>query len=70
MGSFLDAKPPVPSPPVPDHILWIAALLVTLVVVCGMVFFLTLKKRKKQQAGPSKECGESVLVLCRLPLCS
>ncbi|XP_033259242.1 T-lymphocyte activation antigen CD86 isoform X2 [Orcinus orca] len=52
----IDAKPPVPSPPVPDHILWIAALLVTLVVVCGMVFFLTLKKRKKPQAGPSKEC--------------
>lgn len=61
MGSFLDAKSPVPSPPVPDHILWIAALLVT-VVVSGMVF-LTLKKRKKKQPGPSNECGESVLVL-------
>ncbi|XP_027389517.1 T-lymphocyte activation antigen CD86 isoform X2 [Bos indicus x Bos taurus] len=50
----IDAKSPVPSPPVPDHILWIAALLVT-VVVSGMVF-LTLKKRKKKQPGPSNEC--------------
>ncbi|OWK06082.1 CD86 [Cervus elaphus hippelaphus] len=51
----IDAKSPVPSPPVPDHILWIAAVLVTVVIVCGMVF-LTLKKRKKQQPGPSNEC--------------
>ncbi|XP_055424348.1 T-lymphocyte activation antigen CD86 isoform X3 [Bubalus kerabau] len=50
----IDAKSPVPSPPVPDHIFWIAALLVT-VVVCGTVF-LTLKKRKKKQPGPSNEC--------------
>ena len=47
LGSFLDAKSPVPSPPVPDHIFWIAALLVT-VVVCGTVF-LTLKKRTLSQ---------------------
>ncbi|XP_015104596.1 T-lymphocyte activation antigen CD86 isoform X3 [Vicugna pacos] len=52
----IDAKPPVPRPHVPDHIVWIAALLVTLVVVCGMVFFLTLRKRKKKQPGPSNEC--------------
>lgn len=63
LASFLDAKPPV-QPPVPDHILWIAALLVTVVVVCGMVSFVTLRKRKKKQPGPSNECGgESVLVL-------
>ncbi|XP_038300490.1 T-lymphocyte activation antigen CD86 isoform X3 [Canis lupus baileyi] len=39
-----------------DHILWIAALLVMLVILCGMVFFLTLRKRKKKQPGPSHEC--------------
>ena len=55
----IDAKPPV-QPPVPDHILWIAALLVTVVVVCGMVSFVTLRKRKKKQPGPSNECGETI----------
>lgn len=63
MWSFLDAKPPKEHHPDKGHILPIVALLVTLVAVCGMVFFLTLKKRKKQQPDSSHEHGESALVL-------
>ncbi|XP_036869080.1 T-lymphocyte activation antigen CD86 isoform X5 [Manis javanica] len=51
----IDAKPPKEHHPDKGHILPIVALLVTLVAVCGMVFFLTLKKRKKQQPDSSHE---------------
>lgn len=45
-------------PPARDPILWIAAVLIMLVILCGMVLvpFLTLRKRKKKQPGPSHEC--------------
>nr|KAF6377498.1 CD86 molecule [Myotis myotis] len=53
--SVLDAKPPQPPLPVPDNVL-LTALPVLLFGVCGMVvFFITLKKRKKKP-GPSHEC--------------
>nr|KAF6377497.1 CD86 molecule [Myotis myotis] len=51
----IDAKPPQPPLPVPDNVL-LTALPVLLFGVCGMVvFFITLKKRKKKP-GPSHEC--------------
>nr|XP_008514419.1 PREDICTED: T-lymphocyte activation antigen CD86 isoform X2 [Equus przewalskii] len=39
-----------------DHIRWITALLLILIVVCGMVLLLTRRKWKKKQPGPSHEC--------------
>lgn len=62
MWSFLDAQPKEQDPK-QGHFLWIAAILVMFVVFCGMMSFKTLRKRKKNQPGPSRECGESVLVL-------
>uniref|UniRef100_G1T1I0 T-lymphocyte activation antigen CD86 n=1 Tax=Oryctolagus cuniculus TaxID=9986 RepID=G1T1I0_RABIT len=51
--------PIVPADPVPVEKprLWIAAVALTLIVVCGIVLFLTLWKRKKeQQPGVVCEC--------------
>lgn len=47
--------------PTPDRVLTVALLLLLFMSVCGL-FVLILMKRKRKQPGPSRECGESVLV--------
>ncbi|XP_039096602.1 T-lymphocyte activation antigen CD86 isoform X2 [Hyaena hyaena] len=51
----IDAQPKEQDPK-QGHFLWIAAILVMFVVFCGMMSFKTLRKRKKKQPGPSREC--------------
>ncbi|KAF5924011.1 hypothetical protein HPG69_010443 [Diceros bicornis minor] len=56
LWSFLGAKPRETPLPDKDHTVWIAGLLLTLVIVCVMLLFLTRRKWKKKQPGRSREC--------------
>ncbi|XP_058411879.1 T-lymphocyte activation antigen CD86 isoform X1 [Diceros bicornis minor] len=52
----IGAKPRETPLPDKDHTVWIAGLLLTLVIVCVMLLFLTRRKWKKKQPGRSREC--------------